>query len=370
MKTKAGVLLEAGRDWDVIELDLDEPLSGEVLVRFVAAGLCHSDEHMRDGTLPVRFPIVGGHEGSGVVEAVGEGVGRVKVGDHIVCSFLPVCGHCRWCARGKSYLCDNGALILEGSMLDGTFRFHAQGMDFGALDLLGSFSQYAVVSEMSCVVVDPDLDLAIVALLGCGVPTGWGSAVHAGQVRPGDTTVVIGAGGIGHYAIQGARFAGAENLIVVDPLESKRRSALSFGATQVAADMQEAHEVVMSATRGVGADQAIITMDVASREVVLAAFGLIAKGSTLVLTSASRPGELNVAIPGLDLAMSAKRIQGTLYGSGNPFEEIPRLARLVAKGDLKLAETITRTYSLADVNRGYRDLLDGKNIRGLLKHDV
>jgi S-(hydroxymethyl)glutathione dehydrogenase/alcohol dehydrogenase len=368
MKTKAAVLLGAEKEWEVMDLELDPPGTGEVLVRFVASGLCHSDEHMRDGTLPVRFPIVGGHEGAGVVEQVGDGVTRVKAGDHIVCSFLPVCGHCRWCARGKSYLCDNGALILQGSMLDGTFRFHADGEDFGALDMLGSFSQYAVVADSSCVVVDNELDLEMAALLGCGVPTGWNSAVHAGMVRPGDTTVVIGAGGLGHYAIQGAKFAGAENLIVVDPLENKRRSSVEFGATATAADMAEAHEIVMQTTRGVGADQAIITMDVASSDVILAAFNLIAKGSTLVLTSASRPGDLNVTLPGLDLAMSAKRVQGTLYGLSNPFEDIPRLAKLHASGHLKLEETVTETYDLENINDGYHDMLAGKNIRGLLRH--
>jgi threonine dehydrogenase-like Zn-dependent dehydrogenase len=164
MKTNAAVLLGPGKDWEVVELELDAPKVGEVLVRWEASGLCHSDEHMRDGTLPVRFPIVGGHEGAGVVEEVGEGVTRIKPGDHIVCSFLPVCGHCRWCARGKSYLCDNGALILEGSMLDGTFRFHGGGQDFGALDLLGSFSQHAIVSESACIRIDDDVPLASAAM--------------------------------------------------------------------------------------------------------------------------------------------------------------------------------------------------------------
>jgi S-(hydroxymethyl)glutathione dehydrogenase/alcohol dehydrogenase len=369
VKTNAAVLLGPGKDWEVMELELDPPQIGEVLVRWEASGLCHSDEHMRDGTLPVRFPIVGGHEGAGVVEEVGEGVTRIKPGDHIVCSFLPVCGHCRWCARGKSYLCDNGALILEGSMLDGTFRFHGGGQDFGALDLLGSFSQRAIVSESACIRIDDDVPLASAALLGCGVPTGWGSAVHAGNVQPGDVTVIFGAGGLGHYAIQGARHAGAEFVIAVDPLAYKQKSALEFGATHAVETAEEAHELVMDLTRGVGADQAVITMGVAARDVISSAFSIIGKGSTVVLTSASRPEDVNVQLHGLELTMWSKRLQGVVYGAVNPFEDIPRLLRMYQSGQLKLNETITREYSLAEVNDGYRDLLAGRNIRGVIRHE-
>src|ERR1700704_116472 len=181
MKTKAAVLREVGKDWEIIELDLDPPQAGEVLVRYVASGLCHSDDHLRTGDIPVRYPIVGGHEGAGIVEEVGPGVTRLKPGDHIVCSFLPACGYCRFCARGETNLCDMGALRVDNCLPDGTFRFHSGRQDLGQMCLLGTFSQWATVSAYSCVKIDEDLPLEVAVLAGCGVPTGWGTAVHAGR---------------------------------------------------------------------------------------------------------------------------------------------------------------------------------------------
>src|SRR5215469_390160 len=167
MKTNAAVLREVGKEWEVIELDLDPPTAGEVLVRYVASGLCHSDDHLRTGDIPVRYPIVGGHEGAGVVEEVGPGVTRLKPGDHIVCSFLPACGHCRFCARGQTNLCDLGATILDGCLPDGAYRFHtAEGEDVGGMCMLGTFSEYATVSELSVVKIDDDVPLDKVALIG------------------------------------------------------------------------------------------------------------------------------------------------------------------------------------------------------------
>src|ERR1700761_3235242 len=240
MKTRAAVLRDVGKDWEVIEMDLDPPKEGEVLIRFAAAGLCHSDDHLRTGDIPVRFPIVGGHEGAGVVEEVGEGVTRLKPGDHVVASFLPVCGHCRFCAQGKTNLCDLGRFLTDNCLPDGTFRFHEGGTDIGQMSLLGTFSQYAVVSESSVVRIDDDLPLEVAALVGCGVPTGFGSAVKAGGVRPGDTTIVYGIGGVGANALQGASYAGARYVIAVDPVEFKRTSAKTFGATHAVATAEEA----------------------------------------------------------------------------------------------------------------------------------
>src|SRR6201982_698619 len=248
MKTRAAVLRDLGKDWEIIELDLDPPKEGEVLIRFAAAGLCHSDDHLRTGDIPVRYPIVGGHEGAGVVEEVGSGVTRLKPGNHVVCSFLPTCGHCRFCASGMTNLCDLGALFVDNCLPDGTFRFHADGEDFGQMCLLGTFSQRSVVSEHSCVKIDDDLPLETVALVGCGVPTGYGSAVNAGGVRPGDTTVIYGLGGVGMNAVQGAAHAGRKYVVCVDPVAFKRETALEFGATHVFATAEEAATVVKQLT--------------------------------------------------------------------------------------------------------------------------
>jgi len=369
MKTRAAVLRDVGKDFEVVELELDPPKEGEVLVRFVASGLCHSDDHLRTGDIPVRYPIVGGHEGAGIIEEVGSGVSRFKPGDHVVVSFLPTCGHCRFCARGMTNLCDLGALFVDNCLPDGTFRFHSDGEDFGQMCLLGTFSQRSVVAEHSVVKIDDDLPLETVALVGCGVPTGWGTAVNAGGVRPGDTTVIYGIGGVGINAVQGAAFAGARNVIAVDPVAMKREMATRLGATHTAADAETAQEIITEVTRGVGADEALITVGVVTEEVVSAAFAAIRKRGTVVVTGLAGPGKKTIQIPSFELTLFEKRIQGALFGGGNPFDEIPRLLELYKAGRLKLDELVTTRYTLDEVNQGYRDMLDGRNVRGLLIHD-
>ena len=369
MKTRAAVLRDLGKNWEITELELDPPKAGEVLVRYVASGLCHSDDHLRTGDIPVRYPIVGGHEGAGIVEETGEGVTRLTPGDHVVCSFLPVCGHCRFCAAGMGNLCDLGALLYDNCLPDGTFRFHGGGEDFGQMCLVGSFSQHVVVSEHSAVKIDDDLPLETAALVGCGVPTGWGTAVNAGEVRPGDTTVVYGVGGVGVNAVQGAAFAGAVNIIAVDPVAAKREAAPGFGATHTAADAAAAQQIVTEVTRGVGADQALITAGVISEEIVAAAFAAVRKRGTVVITGLAGPAKKTIVLPGFELTLFEKRIQGALFGGGNPFEEIPRMLGLYRAGRLKLDELVTNRYRLEDVNQGYEDLLAGRNIRGVLIHD-
>jgi alcohol dehydrogenase (nicotinoprotein) len=369
MKTRAAVLREVGKEWEIIELDLDPPKAGEVLVRFVASGLCHSDDHLRTGDIPVRYPIVGGHEGAGIVEEVGAGVTRLQVGDHIVCSFLPVCGHCRFCARGLTNLCDLGALLVDNCLPDGTFRFHAEGQDFGQMCLLGTFSQWATLSEHSCVKVDQDLPLQTVVLVGCGVPTGWGTAVNAGGVRPGDTVVVYGIGGVGINAVQGAAFAGAKNIVAVDPLPNKREIAERLGATHSAADAAQAQQIVTDLTQGVGADQALVTVGVVTEDVIEAAFAAIRKHGAVIVTGLAGPGKKNIQLSSFELTLFEKRIEGALFGGGNPFDDIPLMLDLYRSGRLKLDELVTSQYRLEDVNRGYQDLLEGRNVRGVLIHE-
>lgn len=368
MKTTAAVLFEAGRPFEIVELDLDGPRDGEVMIRYVAAGLCHSDLHLTDGDLPPRFPIVGGHEGAGIIEEVGPGVTKVKPGDHVVCSFIPSCGHCRYCSTGRQSLCDMGATILDGCMPDGSFRFHSGGEEFGAMCMLGTFSERATVSQNSVVKIDDWLPLETAVLVGCGVPTGWGSANYAGGVRPGDIAVVYGIGGIGINAVQGAVHAGAKYVVAVDPVEFKRDTALKFGATHAFGDAAEAAEKVNELSWGQGADQAIVTVGTVDEEVISAAFAVIGKGGTLVVTGMAAPDKLTVHVSGLDLTLSEKTIKGSLFGSANPQYDIVRLLRLYDAGQLKLDELVTTRYRLEDVNQGYQDLRDGKNIRGIIVH--
>jgi len=363
------MLRGSGKDWEVVELDLDPPKSGELLVRWVASGLCHSDEHLRHGDIVPRFPIVGGHEGAGIVEEVGPGAVGWEVGDHVVASFLPACGHCRWCAQGRSNICDLGATILEGCMTDGSFRFHENGDDIGAMCMLGSFSQYGVISEHSAVKVDKEIDLTKACLVGCGVATGWGTAVYSAPTEVGDTIVIFGIGGIGINAVQGASHAGATNVIAVDPLANKREMAEQMGATHAVASAEEAMELSQQLTNGVGADKALVTVDVVTPEIVENAVNVIRKGGRVVLTALADPAKATVQVSGSVLTLFEKEIVGRLFGGGNPHLEIPKLLGLYQAGRLKLDELITKTYTLDELNTGYNDLIEGKNVRGVLIHE-
>ncbi|MCL2586444.1 MAG: NDMA-dependent alcohol dehydrogenase [Streptosporangiales bacterium] len=370
MRTKAAVIREPGKQWEITELELDEPRQGEVRVKFAASGLCHSDEHLRTGDAG-RLPMVGGHEGAGIVEAVGPSVTRVRPGDHVVCSFIPACGTCRYCSTGRQNLCDHGAEIGTGMLADGTFRFHDDdGTDLGGFCMLGTFSERAVVSEHSCVPVEDGIPLEIAALVGCGVPTGWGSAVYAAGVRAGETVVLFGAGGVGTNAVQGARYAGAAHVIVVDPVAFKRENARKFGATHTFATAGEAQEAVVELTRGQLADHAIITVGTLDSEVVAQATAITGKGAQITVTSMGKRDGNPLQFPADGGLVGWQRlIQGHLFGMCNPLNDIPRLLRLYRAGQLRLDELITRRYALDDVNQGYADLEAGHNIRGVIVHD-
>jgi NDMA-dependent alcohol dehydrogenase len=370
MKATAAVIRETGRDWEVTELELDPPKANEVLIRFVAAGLCHSDEHVRTGDLVPRFPIIGGHEGAGIVEEVGPGTTRVKPGDHVVCSFIPSCGSCRFCSTGQQNLCDLGANLLVGCLPDGTYRFHRNGEDYSGMCMLGTFANYSVISEYSCVKVDDDLPLETAVLVGCGVPTGWGSSVYSAGVRPGDTVAIYGIGGIGMNAVQGARHAGAKNIVAIDPVAMKREKAEEFGATHSAASAEEAFSLVWEQLApGVGADHAIITVGVVDENVVEAGFNMIRKGGKVTITGLADPMKKTIQLSGALLTLFAKTIQGSLFGSSNPMYDIKKMLDLYRSGDVKLDELVTKQYKLDEINQGYQDLWDGKNIRGVIIHE-
>jgi alcohol dehydrogenase (nicotinoprotein) len=254
---------------------------------------------------------------------------------------------------------------------DGTFRFHDDdGNDLGGFCMLGTFSQRAVVSQASCVKILDDVPFDVAALVGCGVPTGWGSAVYAAGVRAGDTVVVYGSGGVGSNAVQGAAYAGAKNVVVVDPVLFKREMALEFGATHVFPDAQSAHDAVVDLTWGQLADHAIITVGVLNSDVVSAAAAIVGKNGQVTLTSVGRTGDIHVQLAANGAIVGwQRRIQGNVFGMSNPLYDIPRLLWLYRDGKLKLDELITRRYSLDEINQGYQDLVDGKIIRGIIVHE-
>jgi NDMA-dependent alcohol dehydrogenase len=365
MKTRAALLWEQPGKWEVASVDLDPPRAGEVLVRMEATGLCHSDDHFATGDIPVAtLPFVGGHEGAGVVEEVGPGVTALQPGDRIVTAFVPACGSCRWCASGMQNLCDNGAKMLDGSQLDGSFRMHLDGKDVGQGGCISTFSEFSVMPVTSCIRIDPDLPASSACLLGCGVPTGWGSATRAAAVEPGDVVIVMGAGGVGMNAVQGARYAGASHVLAVDLVDFKREMALRLGATEVFTGMEEAAERARDLTGGQGADSAIVTVGVLDGGHVGQAFAAIRKAGTVVMTAAAAASTHGIPVNLLEMTMYQKRIQGAIYGMGSPAREIPRLAGLYRTGALKLDELVTRTYPLDLINEAFADLHAGRNIRG------
>jgi S-(hydroxymethyl)glutathione dehydrogenase/alcohol dehydrogenase len=370
VKTKAAILWETNTPWSVEEIELDPPKAGEVLVKLAASGMCHSDEHLVTGDLPFALPIIGGHEGAGVVVEVGEGVSWLQPGDHVVFGFIPSCGRCPSCSTGHQNLCDLGALLGLGVQIsDGTSRHHASGKDLATMCLLGTFAHHTVVNEASCIKIDKDVPLTRACLLGCGVVTGWGSAVYAADVQPGDTVCVVGVGGIGANAIQGAKLAGAKRVIAIDPVEFKREKAMEFGATHTFASMGEAFAGVQELTWGTMANRVIMTMGVGSGEVMAEALALTAKRGRVVVTNIHPAMEVSVTMSLLDMTLMEKQVVGSLFGSGNPRYDIPKLLGLYREGQLDLDGLVTREYSLEGINDGYDDMREGKNIRGVLVYD-
>ena len=381
MQTRAAILWEPHTDWSVEDIELDPPKKGEVLVKLAASGLCHSDEHMVTGDMALppeiaelmgisQFPVIGGHEGAGEVIEVGEGVTDLAVGDHVVFAFIPSCGKCPSCRKGQSQVCDLGAFLLGGRQFtDQTARHHSKdGKDLGTMVALGTFAPYTTVSVDSCVKIDKDIPLDKAALVGCGVTTGWGSAVNAADVQPGETVVVYGVGGIGNAAVQGAALAGANNVVVVEPVEWKREKILEFGATHTAASHEDAFALVQGLTEGRMADKAILCVGTADGAHVAQLMSMIKKAGRAVVTSVSPMLNEDVKLNLFEFAMQRKELVGCIFGNANPAVDIPKLLALYKAGKLKLDEMITTEYTLDDINQGYQDMRDGKNFRGLIKY--
>ncbi|MGA7052477.1 MAG: NDMA-dependent alcohol dehydrogenase [Mycobacterium sp.] len=384
MKSKAAVLRGVGVDWEVTEVDIDPPRAGEVLVKMAYAGVCHSDEHFHSGDsvpskemeemiraagieVPDWFPMLGGHEGSGVVEEVGPGVKTLKPGDHVAVSFFPSCGSCRWCVTGHTYLCDVGADIYSKNMTtDGTPRRHLGGEHLMAMMQVGTFSEYAVASERSLVKIHDWISLEAASLVSCGVTTGFGSGSVAAGTQIGDTVVVIGTGGIGMNAVQGAKAAGAKFIVAVDPVEFKREVAPTFGATHTAVDAGAAIELVKEITWGVMADRVVLTPGVVPADLVMTAMMLLRKGGTCVLTGMAKLTDMMVPLLLSDMVSNCKTLKGVLYGEMNPRDAMPMLLSMYETGNLKLDELVTQKYKLDDINEAMRDLRAGKNIRGVI----
>jgi len=353
MRVTAAVLYDVGKAYSVETVELDPPRRGEVLIRVRAAGVCRSDLHFQRGEALIALPAVLGHEGAGTVERVGEGVTMVQPGERVILSFVPNCGHCHSCERGRPHLCDEHARTT-GRLFDGTSRLHTlTGQDCAHMGKVACFAEYAVVPEMGCIRAPAALDFPELALIGCSVTTGVGAAVFNARVQPGDRVAVIGCGGVGLNVIQGARLAGATTIVAVDVKDAALAFAETFGATHVVnARTEDAVARVQALTDG-GADFAFEAYG--SGATTRLAVDMLRKRGTAVVVGIAPIGD-RAAIEPVALTRGEKTITGCYYGSAHPRQDMPRIAEWVERGRLDVSRLVTRRYALGEINRAYEDL--------------
>ena len=381
MKVKAALATGLNEPWSTHTIDIDDPLAHEVKVKMAFAGMCHSDEHSRVGDMTAppevlnfmgvdsMFPFIGGHEGSGIVESVGPKVENLAPGDHVTVSFIPSCGICEYCASGRAYICNFGAHTLAGPMIsDGTWRHHWEGQNVNRFAQLGTFSEYIVVHEASLIKIDPWYDLRAAALISCGIATGFGSAASRAGIKPGDVVAVMGCGGVGSGALQGAVHAGARAVIAIDPDQSKIDRALKHGATHGATSaLEAAFSFLPDLTTGKNCDVVILTPGRLTGNLIEEARSILAKGGTIVATAIAPFAQTTVDLNLAMLTLYNQEIKGTVFGSVPPRVQIPKLLRLHHDGQLIIDDLVTKEYSIDEVNQGYLDLEAGKNIRGVVR---
>ena len=358
-------LLEGVDDIKVVDdVEIEKPHEGEVLVRVHHCGVCHSDLHFVDGSLPSAFPAILGHEAGGVVEAVGPGVSELVPGDKVILTLRPPCGRCYWCVRGEHSICPSYS-NMAGTLPDGGTRLaHGGRTVFRGGVFIGGFAEQAVVPATGAVKVPEDTPLDIAAVLGCAVQTGVGAVVNTAKVEPGATVMIIGLGGIGISIAQGARIAGASRIIGVDPVAERRTQAERFGVTDtldpVAGDVSAA---AVELTGGIGVDYAF---DAVGRvELVGACVAANRPGGTTVMVGVPRMDEV-VSVPALFFAMAEKKLLGCFLGSSNPHRELPRLLALWRSGALDLEGMVTSRRPLAEIDDAFADMKAGKGLRTLL----
>ena len=366
MNIKAAILWEQGKPLAVEEAELEAPRKGEVLVEVKAAGVCQSDLHPVRGDWPARTPLVLGHEGAGIVREIGAGVTSVRAGDHVVFCWAPSCGVCPPCIEERPVLCDRLLKTTYRNQLPaGGTRLRARGQDVNHFNGTACFADFAVVAEEGAIPVAADVPFEVLATLGCAVVTGVGAVTNAARVASGSSAVLIGAGGVGLNVAQGAALAGCNPIIAVDLRPSALALAREFGATHtIEAAAGNVAQQVRDLTGGRGADNVFDT--VGTPTTLTQALECTGKGGAVVLTGLSRTDAL-ASIPTFPFVMQEKRLIGSLYGSGQPAIDIPRLVALFQAGKLKLRELVTRTYPLEGVNDALAVLASGVDARGIIQ---
>jgi S-(hydroxymethyl)glutathione dehydrogenase/alcohol dehydrogenase len=364
----AAILFEPNGALEVRDdVEVAEPGPGEVRVRTGASGVCHSDLSVVNGTLPLPTPIVLGHEGAGIVDAVGEGVTRVSPGDKIVVSWVPQCGECYMCNHGQPYLCEKNGAAAMGGLIDGTTRLSSRGTALHQMAMAGSFSDTMIIPEISAVKIDDDIPLAVAALIGCGVLTGVGAAVNTASIQAGDTVAVIGCGGVGLNTIQGARLAGAGEIIAIDMVPSKLELAEQFGATTLV-NASDTDPVMAAMANGRGADVAFEVIGLGAT--MEQAINMVRPGGEVILVGVPRMDvflNLNAAFTFLYMA---KTVKGCWYGSSDVRRDVPQLLAHYRAGELKLDELISQRIGLDGINDAFAAMEAGEVARSVVDYGI
>jgi S-(hydroxymethyl)glutathione dehydrogenase/alcohol dehydrogenase len=361
---RAAVLTAVNRPLEILDLEQEGPKAGEVRVEVKAAGVCMSDWHIMNGDWPLPLPMVLGHEAAGVVVELGPEVHNVKVGDHVIFSFRPNCGHCRYCATGHSVLCIGHNDSPRWRLHDGSARLKLNGEDVSQMARIGTFSEHVVCPAEQVVAVREDLPWAHAAIIGCSVATGVGAAVRHANVEAGASVLVIGCGGVGLNVVQGARLAGAGTIIACDLLDNKLEYARSFGATHtINAKTEGTLARVRDLTGGLGVDYAFDAIG-GDKTAALAVDAVAPRGHAVLVGIPA--ASVTAPIPLMQIVYGEKRISGTYYGSINPAVDFGVLADLAMAKRINLDDLISRTYTFDEINEGFRLLTSGQVARGVI----
>ena len=364
---QAAVLHHLGGPFTVEEVELLAPGPGEVRVRLAAAGVCHSDWHMVVGDLHRPLPVILGHEGAGIVEALGPGVTAVQPGDPVILNWAPDCGHCFYCSRAQPALCETFAPVRRsGTMLDGTTRFRINGESVCQFSTLSTFAEACIAPQQACIPIQRDIPLDIAALVGCAVTTGVGAVLNTAQVKSGESIAVYGCGGVGLNILQGAALVGAHPIIAIDQAPAKIDIARQFGATHALMAGADTEAEIRELTSGRGADYVFEAIGLTA--VQEAAMAAVRPGGALVIVGVA-PLDSSARFSTFEMHVREKRILGCFYGSTVTRRDFPRILDLYRAGKLKLDELISKRYPLEQINEAYADLLEGDIRRGVILFD-
>ena len=363
---KAAVLSQANQPLEVVEVDLEGPGPGQVKVDVKACGVCHSDLSIIHGTFPLYGPTIPGHEAAGVISEVGLGVEHLHVGDHVVLSPNPACGRCRSCRRGRYGVCENAIGVVTFSFPDGTTKLSREGAVLFRGFGLGAWAEQVVVDAAGAEPIDKDIPLDVACVIGCAVQTGVGAAINTAEILPGDSVLVVGAGGVGVSIAAGAAISGATHVIVSDPSESRREQAMRFGATHV---IDPSSTDVVSAVGAIVAGGVDAAFDaVGSAAIIESCMSATCNGGETVVVGAA-PLDDVVPVHLVTIMSTEKAVKGSLLGSSYAQRDIPRIVDMWQSGRLPLDEMVTARRPLAEVNEAVADAAAGKGLRTVLIMD-